>query len=133
MTEAMKDIDLRKVDRSTLRDRSTVRIDPEASTEERIRAWIEQLGNPYVYLDGGVVVKLSFADKGETIEDRINSFTLPGPDILNKPGDPALQCAWVKKRNCITRSAALCSVPIRDRAFGFLRDNKEVQNVRQDL
>ena len=60
------------------RDRSTVRIDPEASTEERIRAWIEQLGNPYVYLDGGVVVKLSFADKGETIEDRINSLYLAG-------------------------------------------------------
>ena len=78
MTEAMKDIDLRKVDRSMLRDRSTVRIDPEASTEERIRAWIEQLGNPYVYLDGAVVVKLSFADKGETIEDRINSLYLAG-------------------------------------------------------
>ena len=78
MTEAMKDIDLRKVDRSTLRDRSTVRIDPEASTEERIRAWIEQLGNPYVYLDGGVVVKLSFADRGETIEARINSLHLAG-------------------------------------------------------
>ena len=77
-TETMKEIDLRKVDRSTLRDRSTVRIDPEASTEERIRAWIEQLGNPYVYLDGGVVVKLSFADKGETIEDRINSLYLAG-------------------------------------------------------
>lgn len=30
MTEARKDIDLRKVDRSALRDRSTVRIDPEA-------------------------------------------------------------------------------------------------------
>ena len=78
MMNAMKDIDLRKVDRSALRDRSTVRIDPEASTEERIRAWIEQLGNPYVYLDGGVVVKLSFADKGETIEDRINSLYLAG-------------------------------------------------------
>ena len=49
-----------------------------SSTEERIRAWIEQLGNPYVYLDGGVVVKLSFADKGETIEDRINSLYLAG-------------------------------------------------------
>ena len=58
--------------------RSTVHIDPEASTEERIRAWIEQLGNPYVYLDGGVVVKLSFADKGETIEERINSLYLAG-------------------------------------------------------
>ncbi len=78
MTEVMKDIDLRKVDRSTLRDRSTVHIDPEATTEERIRAWIEQLGNPYVYLDGGVVVKLSFADKGETIDERINSLYLAG-------------------------------------------------------
>lgn len=78
MMNAMKDIDLRKVERSALRDRSTVRIDPEAPAEERIRAWIEQLGNPYVYLDGGVVVKLSFADKGETIEDRINSLYLAG-------------------------------------------------------
>ena len=58
MTEAMKNVDPRKVDRATLRDRSTVRIDPDAPTEERIRAWIEQLGNPYVYLDGGVVVKV---------------------------------------------------------------------------
>mgnify|MGYP007041160482 CR=1 FL=1 len=78
MTEAMKNVDPRKVDRATLRDRSTVRIDPDAPTEERIRAWIEQLGNPYVYLDGGEVVKLSFADKGETIEDRINALYLAG-------------------------------------------------------
>lgn len=78
MTEAMKNVDPRKVDRATLRDRSTVRIDPDAPTEERIRAWIEQLGNPYVYLDGGVVVKLSFADKGEPIEDRINALYLAG-------------------------------------------------------
>ena len=78
MTEAMKDIDLRRVDRSALRDRSTVRIDPDAPPEERIRDWIKQLGNPYVYLDGGVVVKLSFADRGETIEDRNNSLYLAG-------------------------------------------------------
>ena len=78
MTAAMKNVDPRKVDRATLRDRSTVRIDPDAPTEERIRAWIEQMGNPYVYLDGGVVVKLSFADKGETIEDRINALYLAG-------------------------------------------------------
>ena len=78
MTEAMKDIDLRKVDKAALRDRSTVHIDPDAPTEERIRAWIEQLGNPYVYLDGGVVVKLSFADRDETIEERINSLYLAG-------------------------------------------------------
>lgn len=78
MTETMKDVDPRRVDKASLRDRSTVRIDPDAPAEERIRAWIEQLGNPYIYLDGGVVVKLSFADRGETIEDRINSLYLAG-------------------------------------------------------
>ena len=51
---------------------------PDALLRGRLRVWIEQLGNPYVYLDGGVVVKLSFADKGETIEDRINSLYLAG-------------------------------------------------------
>ena len=78
MIEKMKDVDPRRVDRRTLRERSTVRIDPDAPTEERIRSWIEQLGNPYIYLDGGVVVKLSFADKGETIEERINALYLAG-------------------------------------------------------
>jgi len=56
----------------------THNIDPEAPTEERIRAWIEQLNNPYVYLDGGMIVKLSFADRGETIKERINSLYLAG-------------------------------------------------------
>ena len=44
----------------------------------QMRDWTDKEGNPYVYLDGGVVVKLSFADKGETIEDRINSLYLAG-------------------------------------------------------
>lgn len=41
MTEtmrAMRDVDLRKVDKAALHDRSTVRIDPEALTEERINS-----------------------------------------------------------------------------------------------
>ena len=44
----------------------------------QMRDWTDKEGNPYVYLDGGVVVKLSFADKGETIEDRINALYLAG-------------------------------------------------------
>ena len=44
----------------------------------QMRDWTDKEGNPYVYLDGGVVVKLSCADKGETIEDRINSLYLAG-------------------------------------------------------
>ena len=74
----MKNVDPRKVDKSTLLDRSKVRINPDVPTEQRIREWIEQLGNPYIYLDGGFVVKLCFSEKGASIEDRINSLYLSG-------------------------------------------------------
>lgn len=74
----MKNIDLRSVNKKDLIDRSQVRIDPGQPVEQRIRSWISQLGNPYVYMDGGIVVKLSFADKKASIEDRINSLYLAG-------------------------------------------------------
>lgn len=74
----MKAIDPRTVDKKRLIDRSQIRIDPSQPVEQRVRDWISQLGNPYVYLDGGIVVKLSFADKKASIEDRINSLYLAG-------------------------------------------------------
>ncbi len=87
MAETMRDIDLRRVDRSALRDRSTVRIDPEASTEERIRAWIQQLGNPYVYLDGGVVVFDAVAGvepQSETVWRQADKYSVPRVCFVNK-------------------------------------------------
>ena len=44
----MKSVDLRKVDRATLVDRSKVRIHPDAPVEQRVQEWIEQLGNQYI-------------------------------------------------------------------------------------
>lgn len=77
-TSEMKNIDPRTVDKKSLIDRSQIRIDSSLPVEQRIREWIAQLGNPYVYLDGGIVVKLSFADKKASIEERINSLYLAG-------------------------------------------------------
>ena len=56
--EAMKSIDPRTVDRSTLMQRSSVRLDPSAPREERLRDFIRQIINPYCYLDGKTVVKI---------------------------------------------------------------------------
>ena len=56
--EAMKSIDPRTVDRSTLMQRSSVRLDPSAPREERLRDFIRQIKNPYCYLDGKTVVKI---------------------------------------------------------------------------
>lgn len=74
----MKKVDLRTVDKASLTDRREVHIDPAMPVEQRVREWIEQLRNPYIYLDGGIVVKLSFSDGGASIEDRINSLYLSG-------------------------------------------------------
>lgn len=72
--EEMKRVDPRTVDRRTLAERSSVEIDAAASREERCRQFVEQIGNPYCYLDGKTVVKISFANTPRTIDDCIRSY-----------------------------------------------------------
>lgn len=72
--EAMKSIDPRTVDRSTLMQRRSVRLDPSAPREERLRDFIQQIKNPYCYLDGKTVVKISFTNTATTIEDCLENY-----------------------------------------------------------
>ena len=72
--EAMKSIDPRTVDRSTLMQRSSVRLDPSAPREDRLRDFIKQIKNPYCYLDGKTVVKISFTNTATTIEDCLENY-----------------------------------------------------------
>ena len=72
--EAMKSIDPRTVDRSTLMQRSSIRLDPSAPREERLRDFIQQIKNPYCYLDGKTVVKISFTNTATTIEDCLENY-----------------------------------------------------------
>ena len=72
--EAMNRVDPRTVDRNTLVQRSSVKIDPKASREERMRSFLEQIKNPYCYLDGKTVVKVSFAKTGTTMEDCLENY-----------------------------------------------------------
>lgn len=72
--EAMKSIDPRTVDRSTLMQPSSVRLDPSAPREERLRDFIRQIKNPYCYLDGKTVVKISFTNTATTIEDCLENY-----------------------------------------------------------
>jgi len=72
--EKMKNVDPRTVDRSTLVDIETVKIDRELAKEERIKAYLEQIGNPYCYLHNGMAVKVSFSGK-ETLEEILAKCT----------------------------------------------------------
>ena len=72
--EAMKSIAPRTGDRSTLMQRSSARLDPSAPREERLRDFIQQIKNPYCYLDGKTVVKISFTNTATTIEDCLENY-----------------------------------------------------------
>lgn len=72
--EQMRNVDVRTVDPKTLVDRSRLQIDETLPREERLKQYIQQLKNPYCYLDDGVVVKVSFNDVQETIEDCLEAY-----------------------------------------------------------
>lgn len=72
--EAMKNVSPKTVDRSRLVQRSSVRLDPSAPREERLRDFIQQIKNPYCYLDGKTVVKISFANTDTTMEDCLEHY-----------------------------------------------------------
>lgn len=59
----MREVDIRTVDRSTLVDAESVKINTELSTEERIADFITQIKNPYCYRYKGMAIKLSFSGK----------------------------------------------------------------------
>ena len=66
--------DIRTVTRESLVDIRNVKIDPGLSKQERIKSFVNQIGNPYCYLDGDVVVGISYADTDVSLEDRLKSY-----------------------------------------------------------
>jgi len=70
----MKNIDIRTVDPKELVERQSVKVDMSLPREERIKEYIKQIKNPYCYLDGDVVVKVSFQEEGVTLEQRLEAY-----------------------------------------------------------
>ena len=62
------------IDRGKLKDIHSVVIDPSKPCEERIRSFVEQIGNPYCYLDNGVVVEVGYADTDVSLQDRLSAY-----------------------------------------------------------
>ena len=72
--ETMKNVSSKTVDRNTLVQRSSIRLDPAAPQEVRLREFIKQIRNPYCYLDGKTVVKISFAETDTTMKDCLEHY-----------------------------------------------------------
>ena len=72
--EEMKNVDIRTVDPAELVDIRDVKVSPEQSREARMMEFVVQIGNPYCFKAGQVAVKVSYADEGPTLDDRLESL-----------------------------------------------------------
>lgn len=61
-----------------LADIRDVKIDTSLPREERIKQYLSQIKNPYCYRCGDIIVRVSFADTGATLEDRLKQYLLSG-------------------------------------------------------
>ena len=72
--DALKNVDIRTVDKSALTDISSVKINPTDSPEKKMKNYLEQLQNPYCFLCNGYAVKVEFANTDRTIEDCFSDY-----------------------------------------------------------
>ena len=72
--ETMRSVNPKTVDRSTLVQRDSIRLEPAAAQDDRLRDFIRQIRNPYCYLDGKTVVKISFSKTDTTLEDCLELY-----------------------------------------------------------
>ena len=68
----MKNRDIRTIEQSELLELPQDAIENGLPQETRLQRLLEKVGNPYCYLDNGIIVKLNFAPRGSsTLSERI--------------------------------------------------------------
>lgn len=70
----MKNVDIKTVDVESLKDIQDVKIDPDLPREERIKSFLDQIGNPYLFRCNGHVVRVKFAETDRTLEDCLHDY-----------------------------------------------------------
>lgn len=70
----MKNVDIKTVDVESLRDIRDIKIDPGLPREERIKSFLDQIGNPYLFRCNGHVVRVKFAETDRTLEDCLQDY-----------------------------------------------------------
>jgi len=71
---AMKNVDIRTVDPSTLANLHDLQIDFDLPVAEKATAYLEQIKNSYCFNCGDVIVKVSYAETTTSIEDCMEGF-----------------------------------------------------------
>lgn len=70
----MSQMQINKMDTSTLVDIGNVKIDQSLSAPARMLSYLAQIKNPYCFLCGKTPVKIEFTAGGSPLEDKLLSY-----------------------------------------------------------
>ena len=72
--ENLKSFDIRTVLPETLKNIEDVVIDTNLSVEERMRALVKQIKNPYCFRCGKLVVQVEYKESGKSINECLKEY-----------------------------------------------------------
>lgn len=72
--ERMKNVDIRTVDKNSLVDLDDIFIDISQPSEQKLRSFVEQVKNPYIFRIGDVAVKVNYANSGLSFTEIFKSI-----------------------------------------------------------
>lgn len=74
--EEMKKVDIRTVELNILEDLDKIDVDKSLTKEERLLDFITKIKNPFCFICNGMVVKTSYSNKKDSLEDKLVQLCL---------------------------------------------------------
>ena len=74
--EEMKKVDIRTVELNILEDLDKIEVDKSLTKEERLLDFITKIKNPFCFIRNGMVVKTSYSNTKDSLEDKLVQLCL---------------------------------------------------------
>lgn len=74
--EEMKKVDIRTVELNILGDLDKIEVDKSLTKEERLLDFIAKIKNPFCFICNGMVVKTSYSNTKDSLEDKLVQLCL---------------------------------------------------------
>lgn len=79
--EKLKNVDVRTVDISTLTDIGKIKINRELPKADRLCAFVREVKNPFCFICNGMVVKISYSDTNESLENKLAKLCMEMAEV----------------------------------------------------
>lgn len=74
--EEMKKVDIRTVELNILEDLDKIDVDKSLTKQERLLDFITKIKNPFCFICNGMVVKTSYSNTKDSLEDKLVQLCL---------------------------------------------------------